>query len=307
MRFCIVLIFLVIGLSSCTLNLTNDVFSGTDEDFTHGTEFRYQQEVENSNPILRAMAETLPDITLEDSQTPSHVSAKIGQHIYTPSNLRESEVIESDNPYAGWLFGEVKRQVLSEDSKREVGITLGIIGKNSGAEFVQKFVHNDLGRGTDPKGWDNQLGQEVGAIGTVNQYKTFFHYSPGGLEADGIHGAELRLGNIHTDLTYGPQIRLGKGLPGFNGYDEHWSTYGYIGSNLRAVGRNIFYDGNTFKDSHSVGSEPLVAEGTAGGVIQYEGWEVGLHYKLTTPEHQERSDSHSVWYLNISKALDLFN
>lgn len=297
----------MVFLSGCTINLTNDIFSGTDEDFTHGTEFRYQKPIEESNSTLRSIAEALPDIPLSDQKEPTHVSARIGQHIYTPDDLRSEEVIKEDNPYAGWLFGEVKRQVLTEDEKKEVGITIGLIGKYSFAEHAQKFVHNDLGKGTDPRGWDNQLDHEPGLILSAGREKVFHRFSPGGLEADIRHGADVRLGNIHTDLRYGPELRFGKGLPDFNGYEEKWSAYGYVGSNLRVVGRNIFYDGNTFTDSHSVGAEPIVGELTAGGVTQIYGWEVGLHYKYTSPEHEQRDSGHSIWYLNISRALDLFD
>jgi len=304
----IIFLFLSVALSSCTLSLKNDVLSHTDEDFTHGTEFIYNKDIEAANKYLRKIAQAIPDITFGEAEDPTHVSAKIGQHIYTPSDLSREDIIEEDNPYAGWLFGEVKRQVLREDYRRQVGLALGIIGRNSGAEFIQKFVHNDLGRGRDPKGWDHQLGHELGVVGSLEQSEVFFRYHPGGWEVDGIHGAELRLGNVHTDFKYGPQIRFGKGLPSFEGYDEHWSLYGYTGGNLRAVGRNIFYDGNTFSDSHRVGSEPLVADIGGGLITQIEGWEVGLHYTYTTPEHKRReSGGHSIWFLSISKALDLFD
>ena len=298
----------LLSLSGCTVHLTNDVFSGTDEDFTHGTEFRYQKKVEEANSTLRSIAEALPDIPFSEQKEVTHVSAKIGQHLYTPDDLRSSEIIEDDNPYAGWLFGEVRRQVLTEDEKKEVGVAVGLIGKYSFAEHAQKFVHNDLGKGTDPKGWHNQLDHEPGLVLSATREKVFHRFSPGGLEADIRHGAEVRLGNIHTDLKYGPELRFGKGLPNFNGYDERWSLHGYVGANARVVGRNIFYDGNTFRDSHSVGAEPLVGELTAGGITQYEGWEVGLHYKYTSPEHERRErGGHSIWMLSISKALSLFD
>jgi hypothetical protein len=44
-----------------------------------------------------------------------------------------------------------------------------------------------------------------------------------------------------------------------------WEVYLFAATEGRAVGRNIFLDGNTFKDSHSVDKETLVYD-----------WEVGL-------------------------------
>lgn len=38
----------------------------------------------------------------------------------------------------------------------------------------------------------------------------------------------------------------------------------FAGLDGRAVARNIFLDGNTFSDSHSVDKKPLVGDATAG-------------------------------------------
>lgn len=307
-RLAAIIVSILLFTGCTTLRVKNDILSDTDEDFTHGTEFVYQASASDAPNFIKAVGSVLPDLTLGESKPPTHYEMTVGQHIYTPGDLKESEVILEDNPYAGWLFGEVRRQVIDGDVKRETGLTLGITGKYSGAEMAQKFVHIDLDKGTDPMGWDNQIGTEVGLIGSYGREEITGKYTLGPLEVHSMSGTEVRLGNIHTDATYGREFRVGHNLPQFDVYHSDWSVYGYAGGNFSAVARNIFYDGNTFKDSHSVGSQPAVGRLESGAVIQILGWELGLNYVFTTPEHKERKSGHSVWMVTISKALqELFN
>jgi lipid A 3-O-deacylase len=48
-----------------------------------------------------------------------------------------------------------------------------------------------------------------------------------------------------------------------------FSWYLFAGSQGRAIGRNMFLDGNTFRDSHSVDSKLFVADFQAGVAIAY--------------------------------------
>jgi hypothetical protein len=84
------------------------------------------------------------------------------------------------------------------------------------------------------------------------------------------------LGNVFTFLGAGLTLRLGYNLSeAFPGKIEpvvmdvagrrKWEVYLFAATEGRVVGRNIFLDGNTFKDSHSVDKETLVYD-----------WEVGL-------------------------------
>jgi lipid A 3-O-deacylase len=306
--FKIVFSLIILSLCGCSIRARNDVLSDVDEDFTHGTEFVVQGKIEEFPELVQEVVEFIPDITLRDHEEPTHIKATVGQHIYTPADLSSSEVVVDDNPYAGWLFGEVTRQVLKKDEKREVSISLGVIGDYSFAEETQKFVHNDLGRGEDPKGWDHQLGNEVGVIASIGRETKLFEQDLGPVELDALHGADIRLGNIFTDVGYGGKLRIGKNLPGFNGYKENWSIYGYTGASGRAVGRNLFYDGNTFKDSHRVQSEPLLGSLNTGAVIQLFGWEISFSYSYTSSQHKQyEGGGHPMWYINISKALGLFD
>lgn len=289
----------------------NDVLSDTDEDFTHGTEFVSYKKYKDAPESLKKIASWLPGIYLENGvlpklseHKPTHVRGTLGQHIYTPQDLKTSELIEDDNPYAGWLFGEVKRERLTKDIRNATGITVGIIGPWSGAEAVQKFVHKDLGLGTPPKGWNNQLDNEPGLVLEYDRDEITFRKEFLGQRLDSVSSFMVRAGNIYTDLNYNKIIRFGYNPPELDGYQGKFSLFGYSGLGASLVARNIFYDGNTWEDSHSVGSEPAVGRVIWGAGLQVYGFEIVLDGTLSTPEHKQQDNVHTIWMLRISRALD---
>src|SRR3546814_17784538 len=80
----------------------------------------------------------------------------------------------------------------------------------------------------------------------------------------GAGGLTLRFGEDLPD-DYGPP-RIRPALPGSDYFrpTDDFGWYFFAGAEGRIVARNIFLDGNTFKDSHSVDKRPLVADLQAG-------------------------------------------
>ena len=95
----------------------------------------------------------------------------VGQNIYTPENIRETALINTDRPYAGWLyagfslFNEKRPSTLSTkwDSLNTLELDIGIVGPQSYAQDVQKMVHQYINV-TRPNGWDHQLKNEPGLV-----------------------------------------------------------------------------------------------------------------------------------------------
>ena len=100
------------------------------------------------------------------------------------------------------------------------------------------------------------------------------------------YGASL--GNVITQANAGFELRAGWNVPkdfgetllGRSGntnapnnegkirWDEGFSIYLFTGVDGKVVGRNIFLDGNTFSDSHSVDKETFVGDWVAGSSIR---------------------------------------
>ncbi len=100
-------------------------------------------------------------------------------------------------------------------------VSFGVLGEPSLAEQFQKFVHNDLGRGDDPKGWDTQRDTEpIFNIG----YQYSLRLAHLGKYNDGFAGQltlapSASLGNLFTAAELGLSLRFGWNiLEGFNAY-----------------------------------------------------------------------------------------
>lgn len=146
-------------------------------------------------------------------------------------------------------------------------------------KLVQSEWHSLIGV-DQPQGWHNQLGNEPGVL---LAYLQKWRYGPtSGLQAVPHFG--ITLGNVMTLARVGGIVRLGQNMSGFGpdtiepggamlqrtrqsdsqsqGNAPEW--YIFAGFDSRLVGRNIFLDGNTFRDSPSVNRELFVHDLKAG-------------------------------------------
>jgi hypothetical protein len=231
------------------------------------------------------------------------IRVRLGQQIYTPDAIEVPTLIEDDRPYAGWLYlsteylvkREDARDTVRRDSQTAVGLSLGVVGPASGAGAVQRGFHDWRGF-TEPEGWDNQLENEPTIMLTGRRDERFLFHEIGSLELDASADLEGRLGNVHIMGLAGSMVRLGKGLtrdfgpalmPSATGARrENLGAYMFAGVEGRAVARDIFLDGNTFEDSHSVDSEVLVADLKYGFAIRWKGTELSLTFLRRTEEFE---------------------
>ena len=169
-------------------------------------------------------------------------------------------------------------------------IDLGIVGPSSLADHTQEEFHKIFG-GTTVRGWDNQLRDEVGF---KIDHDTFTRISSGRVfeKAEILEkvGWELlrhyggSLGNINTSLRAGNTLRVGRRFHDDKGSgiylgeaDSSWKIYGSLRVQGEFVFHNIFLDGNSKKDSHSVDKEEFVAEASAS--ITFQKGSVGISFE----------------------------
>ena len=81
------------------------------------------------------------------------------------------------------------------------------------------------------------------------------------------------------------------------------SWYFFAGIEGRAVVRNIFLDGNTFVDSHSVDKKPFVADFQYGLVYQLGDFRFSVSNMVRTKEFTTQKDETKFGAINISFAL----
>jgi hypothetical protein len=223
-------------------------------------------------------------------------SIAVSQYLYTPDDTSRSDVVENDRPYAGWLFVTLQGIDRKDNYMIVTGFDVGVVGPLAGGETVQSFIHKATGSDA-PKGWDNQLHNEVG-INVFKLWAKSLRSSDGTFDRELIGHVGLTLGNVNTHAETGFLARWGYNVPddmgapflstgemataprrntiGLAAHDKgDFSFYVFGGADARAVARDMMLDGNTFGDSHSVDSKAFVYDWKVGVVVGYKGFEVG--------------------------------
>lgn len=280
-----------------TIYLENDYFAGTDQGYTGGLKMTWSTPFKSNRTDYHLPEWTYSMISrfpfLMDPDKESAVSFSIGQIIYTPEDTEASELIKDDRPYAGINYFTVGIHSKTGHQKFSLELDIGIIGPHSYAEDFQSWGHEVTGS-KRAKGWANQLEDEFLIEALFETRWRLFHgdLNPH-LSYDIIPHIGGRFGNIAISANTGVEYRLGWNLPtnfgtcpiragcetnsaidrsGKGSIDlsvpNRLAIHFFMSVDGRVVLHDISLDGNTFRESHSVDREVLVADIMAG--IAYE-------------------------------------
>ncbi len=217
-----------------TVRLENDLFTGTDQNYTNGIaltlvsrDISGRLRSECFPAPVRLHADFIKFVNpgfWADGDNPANtqnVVVRFGQSMYTPEDYTRTDVIADDRPYAGLLYMGLawNRRIHPQDAGYEMldtrELTLGVIGPWSLAEQSQNLVHRV--RGIDRfRGWDNQLHNEPAF--QIAMERKFKRYAGAGAVSPGwgsdmISSYALRVGNIETAASAGFELRAGWNLP----------------------------------------------------------------------------------------------
>ncbi|MBU8546965.1 MULTISPECIES: lipid A deacylase LpxR family protein [Roseomonadaceae] len=281
---------------SWTFNYENDTLGGTDSNYTSGLQLAWRSPSAELPGPLRWLNEQATRLL-----GPGQVrwGAGLSQAIYTPEDTQRRNPDPRDRPYAGHLYASLVLQRDTGFSLNTLELQAGVVGPAALGEFVQNTVHEAI-RVDTTKGWDSQLRDEL-ALNLV--FERTVRTAPlelGGLQADMLPSYTVALGNVSTYAGAGVTFRIGQGLeadygaprirPGLVGSAffqprEEFGWYGFIGGQGRAIARDIFLDGNTWRDGGpSVDKRPLVADATAGLVVHWRGLRLAYSHVWRTEE-----------------------
>ena len=249
----------------------NDILLQTDRGFTNGIKLTWISR-NFDNPRDNVLFGWMPFIHKSGYK---HVfSYSLRQDVFTPDDLERVDLDEDDRPYAGYLNFEVGIHSLNDKRMTSFSLSIGVVGPLAFAEKAQKFVH-DKANAPRPQGWQHQLKNEPAVqVMYENRDKLAFLGGKKGLGFDLITHKGGGFGNVYTYANAGFQVRLGWNLPddfgqpllrpgGSSGLAVFDRDSGGGGQDLdglylfaavdgQFVLRNIFLDGNTFYDSHSI-------------------------------------------------------
>jgi hypothetical protein len=290
-----------------SFTLENDLPATTDRYYTNGFRFTWTSRLDAVPDRLRAAVRP----ALGDDGR-FRWQAAFGQNMYTPTDITTKSPDPDDQPYAAWLYGSVGVIAdVEHDAYRRTQtsalLSLGVVGPMALGEPVQDFVH-DIIDSPDPQGWDHQLHNEPAALLLLQQRWIFgAPLDVAGLRVDAAPHTAVALGNVFTHAAAGLTLRFGEppaadygppriqpASPGstyFGGLegDDPFGWYVFAAVEGRAVGRNIFLDGNTFRESRSVGSNPFVGDLSAGLVVTVGDLRVAYVHALRTQEFNGQS------------------
>ena len=290
-----------------SISYENDLIGGgTDEFYTSGlrvTHFNVNTDVPD---ILDRVANRIPTFDINETTSTFY---SFGQNIYTPQDIGIAADQANDRPWAAWLYGSVGLATLERNHIDELEVTLGVVGPEALGEQTQKLVHSHITGSETPRGWSNQLDFEPGLIlSWRRRWPWEWTQEFGAFRFRAEPNINVSLGNIYSyaggglNVQFGPDNgalqdtppRVRPAMAG-NGYFETpksgWSWHLFAGVDGRLVGRNIFLDGNTFRDSSSVDKEYLVGDAAAGVAFTFDRYRLSYSYNYRSKEFKGQDDS----------------
>ena len=258
----------------------------------------------------------------------------LGQNMYTPQNPSLANPDPRDRPYAGWLYGGVGLMQDTPDRRTEgdafagvdhfdeLALKLGIVGPGSLANATQTHYH--LLIDVAPfRGWHAQIRNEPAFDLYYERKWRFYREGEGGWGWDAIPQGGIRVGNVYDYLSAGGMARIGRNLRVDYGpphIDQNlgadyinldrlaagnWGYYAFAGGEARAIGRNIFLDGNSFKSSASVSKFPAVGDAELGAAVFWGHYRLSYTWIYRSPEflHQDGPDHYGSLNLTFHHAF----
>ena len=314
--------------SHLTVQLDNDLFSGSDRDYTNGVRIALLSPVKarELNPVQNLLVRFHNSLTRIGASSgmvgedPGELRLDWGtgltQLMYTPSDYDAVVPPPGERPFAGWLGLEWSLHVHNRDSMSSLTFIVGLTGPNSLARQAQEFVHEYISKSPVFSGWDSQVPEEY----TLNlqldrrlRIRWLEQMTDNTLlEMDGYAEWGVALGNLRTEAHAGLLVRLGYNLPlayltprvQLGTYASplrrertvaagNWSWCIFAGTRGTAVAHDITMDGPVFRDyAYTVESKPFVAEGIVGIGIRYSRWQLAVARTRRTEEFEGQGRDH---------------
>jgi hypothetical protein len=184
------------------------------------------------------------------------------------------------------------------------------------------LVHELVGS-QRPNGWDNQIKNEPGlAVIYERKWRFLYDRDIGKLGFDVIPHIGGALGNVYTYANAGMEARLGWNIPWDFGTslirpsgdpnaplnaqdprvssDQGFGLYVFAAADGCAVLHNIFLNGNTFTDSHSVDKKNFVADIGAGVGLIIHRFKLCYTHVLRTKEFEGQEDDQVFGSITLS-------
>lgn len=319
-----------------SLYVENDLFFRTDRNYTSGVRLAWVSpdiEEQLGDECIPAWVQPINDAVREifalrrSPANQRNMVITLGQAMYTPGDRTRSDLIREDRPYAGWLYlglGYNERRGspgAALERLDSLEVNLGVVGPLALARQTQDLIH-DLRGFARFAGWDHQLSNEPG-VQVVAERKLRAQYRGG--QADAIAHYGISIGNVAIYANAGLELRWGIGIPEDFGSSPirpagnntapgsfprdgqrvlRRGAHAFASLDVRAVARDIFLDGNTFRHGHHVKKEPLVSDLAVGVAAFAAGWKFSFGRVFRSREFAGQPSRHSYGSFTLSRDFD---
>ena len=201
----------------------DDTASGSDDAYSAGWSFQlFSRMMDTWNPAFAGWIGKFPGLG-DDGRggRVTRFAVAFSQIMVTPNDITIEEPQPADAPWAGLAGVTGTWSSYNNRKLAALQVYVGCMGPCSQAQDVQEFVHNSLGAGDDPAGWDNQLSNQL--LGNVNyEYRWKLvaaapeKYAFGRFAQDLAAGGQVGVGNLATYARASIEYRFGWGM--FQGF-----------------------------------------------------------------------------------------
>jgi hypothetical protein len=316
-----------IACGTFSILFENDLFTGDDRYYTNGIKLSWMSrdlrqfaQWEHTPVWMRGFFESFDRF---QPGREKNVGVFVGQKLFTPEDIERRDLILEDRPYAGWLFGGMSLNSKNSVALDTFELQVGIVGPSALGEETQNFVHEIRDLST-AKGWDNQLDDELAfALFYQRKQRLWEYFEPSSLlGADIIAHAGAAAGTLYTYGNAGMELRLGINIPADFGtslirpggdvsapvltadaphHDPNRFGFHVFGAITgRAMLRDLFLDGNTFEDSHSVDRKDLVGDLIWGAGVTWRRVKLTYTQVFRTKEFESQDNSSEYGSMNVS-------
>ncbi|MDP2204835.1 MAG: lipid A deacylase LpxR family protein [Alphaproteobacteria bacterium] len=291
-----------------TLNSENDLYGGgTDRNYTNGVRLTYFSLGTPMPEFFHAVDRLVPTFSINETTS---ISWSIGHNLYTPGDITIAARQDDERPWAGFVYGSAGLVSITKNHIDSLEATVGLVGPAAMGEQIQKLIHRHMSDSPLPKGWRHQLKNEPGLmLSWERSWRERYGLDALGWSAGATPYIGATVGNIYTYANTGitlyltpyngqfqdTPVRVRPAMPGTGAFvvpESTLSWYLFGGVEGRLIGRNIFLDGNTFTDSHSVDKKYLVGDATAGVALTYGRTRLSyaLIYRTREFDDQDKGD-----------------
>jgi lipid A 3-O-deacylase len=290
------------SLKTINFTMENDADFETDFSYTNGlrTSVLFARDNLDTNSLH------IPFTKVENKD--HYIAFSYANQMYTPQDVDRAELIKDDRPYAGWSYIELGLHQATSTQLSSLTTQLGVIGPASKMQELQDSFHDWIDV-RHAEGWDHQLHNEI-TVQLNYMHKWRYQYQDiFGLNSVLIPYSGINVGNVSLRASGGALYRIGFYIPndfGINSMNEgsfpsiptreyntlqsSWSFYFNFLSGVNLIARDIFTDGNTFKDSHSVERYPYNAYVGAGVSIRYQKFTLNYTHQYYSKDYKLRGE-----------------